>query len=129
MPATSGCAPPTATRPTTGWSPSSVATTPPTSSGSTRTSPPSTHGGQRPRARARATDDRTPTPASRPRLPAHSSTGPKDTTMNTLLIVAALLGVLGTSAAALAAGGPPITEKILGAASISHPYTIDVNEP
>ena len=49
--------------------------------------------------------------------------------MKRLLIVAALLAALGTSAAALAAGGPTITEKILGAASISHPYTFDVHKP
>ena len=49
--------------------------------------------------------------------------------MKRLLILAALLGALGTTAVALAAGGSPITEKILGAASISHPYTIDVTKP
>jgi quercetin dioxygenase-like cupin family protein len=49
--------------------------------------------------------------------------------MKRLLIVAALLGTLATTAAALAAGGPAITEKILAAASISHPYTIHVRKP
>ena len=49
--------------------------------------------------------------------------------MKRLLIVAALLAALGTTAAALAAGGPTITEKVLGAASVSHPYTIDVRKP
>jgi quercetin dioxygenase-like cupin family protein len=49
--------------------------------------------------------------------------------MKRLFILAALLGALGTTAVALAAGGSPITEKILGAASISHPYTIDVTKP
>jgi quercetin dioxygenase-like cupin family protein len=49
--------------------------------------------------------------------------------MKRLLIVAALLATLATTAAALAAGGPAITEKILGAASISHPYTIQVRKP
>jgi quercetin dioxygenase-like cupin family protein len=49
--------------------------------------------------------------------------------MKRLLIVAALLGTLATTAAALAADGPAITETILGAASISHPYTIRVREP
>jgi quercetin dioxygenase-like cupin family protein len=49
--------------------------------------------------------------------------------MKRLLIVAALFATLATSAAALAAGRPTITEKILGAASISHPYTIHVSEP
>jgi quercetin dioxygenase-like cupin family protein len=49
--------------------------------------------------------------------------------MKRLLIVAVLLGALGTTAVALAAGGPPITEKVLGAASVSQPYTIDVRKP
>jgi quercetin dioxygenase-like cupin family protein len=49
--------------------------------------------------------------------------------MKRFLIIAALLGALGTTAAALAAGGSPITEKILGAASISHNYKIDVTKP
>jgi quercetin dioxygenase-like cupin family protein len=48
--------------------------------------------------------------------------------MKRLVILAALLGALGTTAAALAGGGSPITEKILGAASISHHYTIDVTK-
>jgi quercetin dioxygenase-like cupin family protein len=48
--------------------------------------------------------------------------------MKRLLITAALLGALGTTAAALAASANPITEKIVGAASISHPYTIDVRK-
>ena len=39
------------------------------------------------------------------------------------------VAALGTTAAALAADGPTITEKILGAASISDSYTIDVNKP
>jgi quercetin dioxygenase-like cupin family protein len=45
-----------------------------------------------------------------------------------LLIIAALLGALGTTAAALAAGAPPITEKILGAATVSQPYSIHVKK-
>jgi quercetin dioxygenase-like cupin family protein len=49
--------------------------------------------------------------------------------MKRLLIITALLGALGTTAVALAAGANPITEKILGAASISHRYTIDVTKP
>lgn len=50
--------------------------------------------------------------------------------MKRLLITAALLGVLGTTSAAALAGGPsPITAKILGAASIAHPYTIPVTRP
>ena len=49
--------------------------------------------------------------------------------MRRLFVIAALLGALGITAAALAAGNPPITEKILGAASISDSYTIDVNKP
>jgi quercetin dioxygenase-like cupin family protein len=49
--------------------------------------------------------------------------------MKRLIITVALLGALATTAAALAAGGPTISEKILGAASISHPYTIDVTKP
>ena len=42
--------------------------------------------------------------------------------MKRLFVIAALLGALGTTAAALAAGTPPITEKILGAGSISDGY-------
>jgi quercetin dioxygenase-like cupin family protein len=53
----------------------------------------------------------------------------KDYTMKRLFVIAALLGALGTTAAALAAGNPPITEKILGAGSISDGYTIHVNKP
>jgi quercetin dioxygenase-like cupin family protein len=49
--------------------------------------------------------------------------------MRRLLIIAALLGALGTGAAALAAGGPAISEKVLGAASISHGYTFHVARP
>jgi quercetin dioxygenase-like cupin family protein len=47
--------------------------------------------------------------------------------MKRIVITAALLGAL-SAAAALAAGGRPITEKVLGAASVSHPYTIDVRK-
>jgi quercetin dioxygenase-like cupin family protein len=49
--------------------------------------------------------------------------------MKRLLIVATLLAALGTTTAALAAGGPTITEKILGAANVSQHYTIDVRKP
>ena len=49
--------------------------------------------------------------------------------MKRLLIVAALLAALGTTAAALAAGGPTITEKVLGAANVSQHYMIDVRKP
>jgi quercetin dioxygenase-like cupin family protein len=49
--------------------------------------------------------------------------------MRRLMIITALLGALGTTAAALAAGAAPITEKILGAASISQRYNIDVRKP
>ena len=49
--------------------------------------------------------------------------------MRRLMIIAALLGALGTTTAALAAGGAPITEKVLGAASISQHYNIDVRKP
>jgi hypothetical protein len=49
--------------------------------------------------------------------------------MKRLIIIAALLGALGATAVALAASGSPITEKVLGASSISHGYTIDVRKP
>jgi quercetin dioxygenase-like cupin family protein len=49
--------------------------------------------------------------------------------MRRLLIIAALLGALGTTAVALAAGGPAITEKVLGAASIADGYNIHVGKP
>jgi quercetin dioxygenase-like cupin family protein len=49
--------------------------------------------------------------------------------MKRLIIVVALLGALTATAAAMAAGSRPITEKVLGAASISKGYTIDVKKP
>lgn len=49
--------------------------------------------------------------------------------MKRLIIIVALLGATTATAAALAAGGHPITEKVLGAAGISHGYTIDVKKP
>jgi quercetin dioxygenase-like cupin family protein len=49
--------------------------------------------------------------------------------MKRLLITAALLTVLGTTSAALGAGSSPISEKVLGAAGISRPYTIPVTKP
>ena len=45
------------------------------------------------------------------------------------IIIVALLGALTATAAALATGGHPITEKVLGAASLSQRYTIDVKKP
>ena len=44
--------------------------------------------------------------------------------MKRLLITVVLLGALATTA--VAAGGPPITEKVLGAASVAHPYSVQV---
>jgi quercetin dioxygenase-like cupin family protein len=49
--------------------------------------------------------------------------------MKRLLITLVLAGVLGTTAAALAAGHHPITEKVLGAASVAQPYTFQVQQP
>jgi quercetin dioxygenase-like cupin family protein len=46
--------------------------------------------------------------------------------MKRLLIALVLLGALATTAAALAAGGPPITEKVLGGASVAQPYSFQV---
>jgi quercetin dioxygenase-like cupin family protein len=46
-----------------------------------------------------------------------------------VLIAAALLTALGATSGALAAGTTPITEKVLGAAGISQPYTIPVTKP
>src|SRR4051794_34261447 len=43
--------------------------------------------------------------------------------MKRLLIALVLATALGTTAVALAAGHGPITEKVLGAASIGQPYT------
>ena len=48
--------------------------------------------------------------------------------MKRLLITVVLLAALGTTAAALAAGGQPITEKVLGAASVAQPYTFQVKQ-
>jgi quercetin dioxygenase-like cupin family protein len=49
--------------------------------------------------------------------------------MKRLIITAVLIGALGTTAAALAGGRHPITEKVLGAASIAQPYTFQVQQP
>jgi quercetin dioxygenase-like cupin family protein len=46
--------------------------------------------------------------------------------MKRLLIALVLLGALATAAAALAAGGHPITEKVLGGASVAKPYSFQV---
>jgi quercetin dioxygenase-like cupin family protein len=47
-----------------------------------------------------------------------------------LLIILVLAGTLGTAGAvALAAGGPTITEKVLGAASVVDSYKIRVTKP
>jgi quercetin dioxygenase-like cupin family protein len=45
------------------------------------------------------------------------------------LIIASLVAVVAVTGVALAAGGPAITEKILGAGSISHGYNIHVRKP
>ena len=49
--------------------------------------------------------------------------------MKRLVAIVAVLAALSATAAALAVGGRPITEKVLGAASISQGYTIDVKKP
>jgi quercetin dioxygenase-like cupin family protein len=49
--------------------------------------------------------------------------------MKRLLIAAVLAAALGTTAAALGAGHGPITEKVLGAASVGQPYTFQVQQP
>jgi quercetin dioxygenase-like cupin family protein len=49
--------------------------------------------------------------------------------MKRLLSAAALLMALAATSAALAAGPASITEKVLGAAGISQPYTIPVTKP
>lgn len=49
--------------------------------------------------------------------------------MKRLIIIVALLGALTATAAALAAGGRTITEKVLGAASVAQGYRIDVKKP
>jgi quercetin dioxygenase-like cupin family protein len=49
--------------------------------------------------------------------------------MKRLLLVAALLTGLATSAAALAAGTGSIKESVLGAAGVSRAYTIKVDKP
>ena len=48
--------------------------------------------------------------------------------MKRLLIALVLAAALGTTAVALAAGHDPITEKVLGAASIGEPYTFQVQQ-
>ena len=49
--------------------------------------------------------------------------------MKRLIIAAVLVGALGTTAVALAAGHPKISEKVLGAASVAQPYTFEVQQP
>jgi quercetin dioxygenase-like cupin family protein len=49
--------------------------------------------------------------------------------MRRVLIITALLAAVSTTTVALAAGSPQITEKVLGAASVSQPYTIHVRKP
>jgi quercetin dioxygenase-like cupin family protein len=49
--------------------------------------------------------------------------------MRRLIIITALLGALGSTSAALGAGAGPITEKVLGAASITQRYHIEVRQP
>jgi quercetin dioxygenase-like cupin family protein len=49
--------------------------------------------------------------------------------MKRILITAALLTALGTTSVALGAPAAPITEKVLGAARMSQPYTIPVTKP
>jgi quercetin dioxygenase-like cupin family protein len=49
--------------------------------------------------------------------------------MKRLLITLVLAAALGTTAAALAAGHHPISEKVLGAASVGQPYTFQVQQP
>jgi quercetin dioxygenase-like cupin family protein len=49
--------------------------------------------------------------------------------MKRLLIALVLATALATTAVALAAGHGPITEKVLGAASIGQPYTFQVQQP
>ena len=68
---------------------------------------------------------RRPTPAYRPI--AHLIQ--KDIPIKRLLIAAALLTALGATSAALATSASPISEKVLGAAGISQPYTIPVTKP
>jgi quercetin dioxygenase-like cupin family protein len=49
--------------------------------------------------------------------------------MKRLFIAAVVAGAFGTGAVALAAGHATIHEKVLGAASVSQPYTFDVKQP
>jgi quercetin dioxygenase-like cupin family protein len=49
--------------------------------------------------------------------------------MKRLLITLVLAGAFGTTAVALAAGHRPITEKVLGAASVGQPYAFQVRQP
>ena len=49
--------------------------------------------------------------------------------MKRLLITLVLAGALGTTAAALAAGHHPISEKVLGAASVAQHYSFHVHKP
>jgi quercetin dioxygenase-like cupin family protein len=49
--------------------------------------------------------------------------------MKRRLIIATVLGALAITAAAMAAKGHKINEKVLGAASIAAPYTIQADQP
>lgn len=49
--------------------------------------------------------------------------------MTRRLLIAAVLGALAISAAALASGGHKISEKVLGAASVAEPISIQSDQP
>jgi quercetin dioxygenase-like cupin family protein len=49
--------------------------------------------------------------------------------MKRVIIAAVLVGALGTTAVALGAKADPITEKVLGAASVAQPYTFQIQQP
>ena len=49
--------------------------------------------------------------------------------MTRRLIVATVLGTFAIAAVAVAAHGHKISEKVLGAASIAQPYTIQADQP
>ena len=49
--------------------------------------------------------------------------------MKRRLLIASVLGALAITAAAMGSNGHKITEKVLGAASIARPYTIQTDQP
>src|SRR5919199_105366 len=49
--------------------------------------------------------------------------------MKRFILIAALVGAMATTAAALAAGAPTIKERVIAGAAVAQPYTVAVHKP